>query len=257
MCLRHLMSGASQVALVIKNLPADAADVGDVEGLIPGSVGRAWQPTPVFLPGESHGQRSLAGYIGLQRVRHDWSDLARTHVRVLLLKQNAVTDLNIFATEQRYCSCLVFFINQTCARCLTGKSAREGYVTHTFFNTLEFIFSTGTASGDSSQVFKCICRPVVKEHGFEAPPVSRSHPGPCALKKRKKSEVAQSRPILCDPMDHSLPGSSVHGILDALRKTHRFWAVPLWRHSPQGRAGARFQPHLSLSPGILLQCGNS
>ena len=23
---------------------------------------RAWQPTPVFLPEESHGQRSLAGY---------------------------------------------------------------------------------------------------------------------------------------------------------------------------------------------------
>ena len=23
---------------------------------------RAWQPTPVFLPGESHGQRSLIGY---------------------------------------------------------------------------------------------------------------------------------------------------------------------------------------------------
>ena len=22
----------------------------------------AWQPTPVFLPGESHGQRSLGGY---------------------------------------------------------------------------------------------------------------------------------------------------------------------------------------------------
>ena len=25
-------------------------------------VRRAWQPTPVFLPGEFHGQRSLAGY---------------------------------------------------------------------------------------------------------------------------------------------------------------------------------------------------
>jgi len=23
---------------------------------------RAWQPTSIFLPGESHGQRSLAGY---------------------------------------------------------------------------------------------------------------------------------------------------------------------------------------------------
>ena len=29
-------------------------------GKIPWS--KIWQPTPVFLPGESHGQRSLAGY---------------------------------------------------------------------------------------------------------------------------------------------------------------------------------------------------
>ena len=26
------------------------------------SIGMAWQPTPVFLPGESHGERSLVGY---------------------------------------------------------------------------------------------------------------------------------------------------------------------------------------------------
>ena len=33
---------------------------------------REWQPTPVFLPGESHGQRSLAGYspCGHKRVGH-------------------------------------------------------------------------------------------------------------------------------------------------------------------------------------------
>jgi len=32
---------------------------------------RAWQPTPVFLPGESHGQRSLVGYSPWdRRVRH-------------------------------------------------------------------------------------------------------------------------------------------------------------------------------------------
>ena len=30
-----------------------------------------------------------------------------------------------------------------------------------------------------------------------------------------ESEVAQSCPTLCDPMDCSLPGSSVHGILQA------------------------------------------
>ena len=39
---------------------------------------RKWQPTPVFLPGESQGRRSLVGCcsIGSHRIRHDWSDLA-------------------------------------------------------------------------------------------------------------------------------------------------------------------------------------
>ena len=37
-----------------------ACNVGDL-GLIPGS-GILEQPTPVFLPGESHGWRSLVGY---------------------------------------------------------------------------------------------------------------------------------------------------------------------------------------------------
>ena len=34
---------------------------------------RKWQPTPVFLPGKSHGHRSLAGYSprGCKRVRRD------------------------------------------------------------------------------------------------------------------------------------------------------------------------------------------
>jgi len=53
------------VALVVNNLPANAGDIRDV-GSIPElgkSPGRrAWQPTQVFLLGESHGQRNLAGY---------------------------------------------------------------------------------------------------------------------------------------------------------------------------------------------------
>ena len=33
---------------------------------------RKWQPIPVFLPGESHGQRSLQVIVhGVARVRHD------------------------------------------------------------------------------------------------------------------------------------------------------------------------------------------
>ena len=42
-----------------------ACNAGD-QGLIPGSGrspgGPKWQPTPVFLPEKSHGQRSLVGY---------------------------------------------------------------------------------------------------------------------------------------------------------------------------------------------------
>ena len=35
---------------------------------------RKWQPTPVFLPGTSHGQRSLAGYSPRGcRVRYNWA----------------------------------------------------------------------------------------------------------------------------------------------------------------------------------------
>ena len=33
---------------------------------------RKWQPTPIFLPGESHGHKSLAGTVhGIARVGHD------------------------------------------------------------------------------------------------------------------------------------------------------------------------------------------
>ena len=41
---------------------------------------RKWEPTPVFLPGEFHGQRSLAGYIPWGRKELDTtSSCAHTH----------------------------------------------------------------------------------------------------------------------------------------------------------------------------------
>ena len=40
---------------------------------------RAWQPTPVSLPGKSHGQRSLAGYSPWScRVRQNWATNTHT-----------------------------------------------------------------------------------------------------------------------------------------------------------------------------------
>ena len=57
-----MVLGASQVALVIENLVANAGDMGSIPGSRRFPWRRTWHPTPVFLPGESHGQRSLAGY---------------------------------------------------------------------------------------------------------------------------------------------------------------------------------------------------
>ena len=57
----YILSWASLVVQSVKNLPAlqEAPRFGSWIGKIPWR--RKWQPTPGFLPGESHGERSLAG----------------------------------------------------------------------------------------------------------------------------------------------------------------------------------------------------
>ena len=49
------------VAQTVKNPPASAGDLGSIPAS-GRSWRREWQPTPVFLPGEIHRQRSLVGY---------------------------------------------------------------------------------------------------------------------------------------------------------------------------------------------------
>ena len=47
---------------VVKNLLANTRDTSLIPGVGKVPWSRKWQPTLVFLPGESHGQRSLVGY---------------------------------------------------------------------------------------------------------------------------------------------------------------------------------------------------
>ena len=58
---------------VVKNPPAIAGDSQVWSLGREDTLEKEWQPATVFLPGKSHGQRSLAGYksMGLQRVRHN------------------------------------------------------------------------------------------------------------------------------------------------------------------------------------------
>ena len=64
---------------MVKNPPAKAGEVDSIVGHI--SWRRAWQPTPVFLPGESHEEPGRLQSMGFQRVGHD---LVTEHMHISL-----------------------------------------------------------------------------------------------------------------------------------------------------------------------------
>ncbi|KAI4532850.1 hypothetical protein MG293_017258 [Ovis ammon polii] len=63
-----------------------------------------------------------------------------------------------------------------------------------------------------------------------------------------ESEVSQSCPTLCDPVDHSLPGSTVHGILQA-----EIQKCGLLRPPPGDLPTQEIQPSSLLSPAFAVQ----
>ena len=65
---------------------------------------KKWQPTPVFLPGESHEKRSLVGYspCGSQKVGHDWAQHSSTIQEVFV--SYFWTDLPYWSTVPNWSS---------------------------------------------------------------------------------------------------------------------------------------------------------
>ena len=59
---------------------------------------RAWQPTPVFSPGESHGQRSLAGYTPWGSTESDTSKV--TEHACMKLRADPIAKELIISTDQ-------------------------------------------------------------------------------------------------------------------------------------------------------------
>ena len=107
---------------------------------------RAWQPTPVFLPGESQGQRKLSGYSPWGQKVSDMSEQLSTHMLSIKIQIR---------------------------------------------NSLILIQMT---PGISLDIY------------FSMLPSKHI---------QSESEVIQLCPTLCNPMDYSPPGSSVHGIFQA------------------------------------------
>ena len=72
------------MALVVRNLPANAEDLrcGFDPWVRKIPWRKAWQPTPVFLPGESHRQKNLAGYSLWDRTESDMTEVTQ-HTRMI------------------------------------------------------------------------------------------------------------------------------------------------------------------------------
>jgi hypothetical protein len=80
--LYNLFEIIQQGGTVIKNLPANAGVAGDA-GSFPG-LGRSlwsrkWQLTPVSLPGNSYGQRSLVAYSSWGHKEMDMTEQLSMH----------------------------------------------------------------------------------------------------------------------------------------------------------------------------------
>ena len=81
------------------NLSAKAGDVDSIpgSGRFPGET--KWQPTAVFLPGKSHGQRRGLQSMGLPRVGHDWATKRTTIKNKTKQKKSYNMYISIFLTK--------------------------------------------------------------------------------------------------------------------------------------------------------------
>ena len=84
----------SLVVQTVKNLPAmQETQIQSLVGKIPWR--REWLPTPVFLPGEFHGQQSLMGY-------SPWGCKESDTTEQLTLHYNYVVGLVLFFVYEEY-----------------------------------------------------------------------------------------------------------------------------------------------------------
>ena len=91
------------MALVVKNTACQSGrhnrhGFGPWVGMI--TWRNTWQPTPVFLPGESHGQRSLVGY---GPYGHKESDMTEANLCIFLMEMFALSYVNVLYIYPRLC----------------------------------------------------------------------------------------------------------------------------------------------------------
>ena len=75
----NAMRGTNDFLIMIFNRPVPSSQFSGIDRFFSCSWRRKWQPTPVFLPGESYGQRSLVGYSPWGRKESDTPERLHFH----------------------------------------------------------------------------------------------------------------------------------------------------------------------------------
>ena len=171
-----------------KSPPANAGDTGDGfdhwVGKIPWR--KVWEPSPVFLPGQSHGQRSLAGHSPCGR---------KESVDQKEIQPRSAANI--------------------CAHAFPSQSQ-------------PFVLQIWSHSEDVERGATGHTPPHLKWNLHTVEPEMKQD-GSWWFHGLHESEVTQLCPTLCNPMVCSLPGSSLHGILQA--RTLECVAIPSSRGS--------------------------
>ena len=130
---------------VVKSLPANAGDTGDV-GSIP--QGRKWQPTPVFLPGKSYGQ-SMGGHSPWGRKELDTTK--REHKRATLMFQPAQAP-RLAQLEGRFLFLFLFWLHG-----MWDLNSPTKDPTHTPCSGRKFGLSIAGSPGKLKEVSNPVC----------------------------------------------------------------------------------------------------
>ena len=126
------------MALAVKNLPANARNKRHQfdPWVRKTPWRRKWQSTPVLLPGESHGQRSLVGCSpqGCKELDTNWSDFTHMHATGKEAMSSNLYECNIDMRKMYHNDTYVSTENQEQSRksarihpvCLGGKALNLG-----------------------------------------------------------------------------------------------------------------------------------
>ena len=184
-------------------------------------------PTPVFLPRKSHRQRNLADY-------SPWS------LKAILVPSDRdfrVLYLGLIVTVDTFWDLQAFYFVDIAVLFLRWLSIMT--TRHCGHSLGGGLWGWSTAAAKSLSVMSDSVRP----HRWQPTRLPRPWDSPSkntgvgchfllqCMKAKRASEVILSCPSLSNPMDCSLPGSSVHGIFHA--RVLEWVAIALFEGDPQ------------------------